>query len=93
MSDKTAASGHTVDREGMRRQILAFFQREIQDRRLVLTLDMPTDAVTIDSIDIARVLFRVEELYGGEILLTADAPFQTVGDLVDAVIDSLHPTD
>lgn len=92
MNDDTTARDPTTDRDAMRSRILAFFQREIQDRRTVLTLDMPTDAVTIDSIDIARVLFRAEELYGGEIHLTAEMSFATVGDLVDAVIDSLQPT-
>ena len=88
------ASGSASDsvRDDMRRDIIAFIQNEIQDRNIVLTMETPTSAVVIDSLDIARVLFRVEEKYGGEFTSLPDSVPRTVGDLVDLLIDSIRTT-
>lgn len=89
MTGTAAGSAPAFDRQTMRRDIIAFLQNEIQDRKVVLTMDTPTEAVVIDSLDIARVFFRIEEKYGCEILLFPELSPKTVGELVDALIDTI----
>lgn len=90
MTDGARERISDADRQVMRTDILKFIQNEIQDRQIVLALDLPIDRVVIDSIDLARVLFRIEEKWGGEIVLSHALAPETVGDLVDALIDSLQ---
>jgi acyl carrier protein len=77
----------TIDREAIAKKILGFLQEEIQDKTIVLTMETPTDQVTIDSIDIVRVIFKIEEEFGSEIAFAPDAGHKTVGDVVHALID------
>lgn len=81
----------TLDREAIAKKILTFLQEEIQDKTIVLSMDTPTDQVVIDSIDIVRVIFKIEEEFGSEIAFAPDANHKTVGDVVNALID-LMPT-
>ncbi len=67
-------------------RIIAFIQKEIQDKSVVLTRDTRRDEVAIDSIDVVNVVFAIEEEFDVEIDLTPDAKFETVGDLIDTLI-------
>lgn len=89
MSEMAAAAavGAPSDRRtDLENRIIAFIQKEIQDKSAVLTRDTRRDEVTIDSIDVVNVVFAVEEEFDVEVDLTSDAKFETVGDLVDALI-------
>lgn len=89
MSDMAAvaAVGVPSDRQtDLENRIIAFIQKEIQDKSAVLTRATRRDEVTIDSIDVVNVVFAVEEEFDVEVNLTSDAKFETVGDLVDALI-------
>ena len=68
------------------RRIISFIQKEIQDKTVVLTRDTRREDVSIDSIDVVNVVFAVEEEFDIEVSLTPDAKFDTVGELVDALI-------
>ena len=89
MSDTTGAE--VTKDAGLRisdleQQIITFIQKEVQDKSAVLTRDTRRDEVAIDSIDVVNVVFAVEEKYDIEVDLTPDAKFETVGELVDALI-------
>jgi acyl carrier protein len=89
MSDIAAGAvvGDPGDRQtDLENRIIAFIQKEIQDKSAVLTRDTRRDQVTIDSIDVVNVVFAVEEAFDIEVNLMSDAKFDTVGDLVDALI-------
>ncbi|TCT05592.1 hypothetical protein [Aquabacter spiritensis] len=85
------AEGHAalLDRKALQEEIIAFLQREIQDPSVILTMETPTDSVVIDSLDIARVLFKIEEKYQCEIVLSLAAPPEYVGEIVDFLIDQI----
>ena len=67
-------------------RIIGFIQKEIQDKSAVLTRATRRDEVAIDSIDVVNVVFAIEEEFGVEVALTTDAGFETVGELVDALV-------
>lgn len=67
-------------------QIMALLRKEIQDKDAILTRETRRDEIAIDSIDIVNVVFAVEEKYDVEINLTPQARFETVGDLIDALV-------
>jgi acyl carrier protein len=67
-------------------QIMALLRNEIQDKDAILTRETRRDEIAIDSIDIVNVVFAVEEKYDVEINLTPQARFETVGDLIDALV-------
>ena len=67
-------------------RIIAFIQKEIQDKSVVLTRATRREEVAIDSIDVVNVVFAIEEEFDIEVDLTPDAKFETVGDLVDTLI-------
>jgi acyl carrier protein len=77
------AGGSTSDLD---LQIMALLRKEIQDKDAVLTRETRRDEVAIDSIDIVNVVFAVEEKYDVEINLTPQDRFETVGDLIDALV-------
>lgn len=68
------------------RRILSFIQKEIQDKTAVLTRATRRDDVAIDSIDVVNVVFAIEEEFDVEVALSSDMRFDTVGDLLDALI-------
>lgn len=82
----------TIDRDAIAKKILGFLQEEIQDKTIVLTMDTPTDQVAIDSIDIVRVIFKIEDQFGSEISFAPSADHKTVGDVVHALIDLMPDT-
>jgi acyl carrier protein len=80
------------DHEAIRNRILSFLQREVKSRNIDLTMDAPVMDVGIDSIDIVRVLFKVEEEFGIEIELSPTQDFTTVGAFIDELV-ALIPAD
>lgn len=77
----TSGNGSELDR-----RILSFIQKEIQDKTAVLTRATRRDEVSIDSIDVVNVVFAIEEEFDVEVNLSSDMRFDTVGDLLDALI-------
>jgi acyl carrier protein len=73
--------------------ILEVIQSEIQDQTLKITLDMPIDRQSIDSIDVVNILFRLEDEYKVTIDLDTTANPETVGDLINALIEFIPHTD
>lgn len=67
-------------------RIIGFIRAEIQDKSAVLTRQTRRDEVVIDSIDLVNVVFAVEEAWDTQVDLPADSQFETVGELVDALI-------
>lgn len=77
----------STDRNDIRRRVIELLQAEIQDKALVLTMETPIEQVVIDSIDIVRVLIKMEEEFGRETSFAPNGDYKTVGDVVDALID------
>ncbi|MFN3548130.1 MAG: acyl carrier protein [Mesorhizobium sp.] len=77
----------STDRNDIRRRVIELLQAEIQDKALVLTMETPIEQVVIDSIDIVRVLIKMEEEFGRETSFAPTGDYKTVGDVVDALID------
>jgi acyl carrier protein len=73
-------------RDDLRQKILGFIHSEIQDKTAPLAMDTPIEAVTIDSIDVIHVVFKVEEEFKTEVSLSNDVSYATVGEFVDALI-------
>jgi acyl carrier protein len=92
LGDFETMAATTIDRDAIAKKILGFLQEEIQDKTIVLTMDTPTDQVAIDSIDIVRVIFKIEEEFGSEIAFAPDAGHKSVGDVVFALIDLIPET-
>ncbi len=84
----TAKIGEQVDAStsDLDLQIIALLRKEIQDKDAILTRETRRDDIAIDSIDVVNVVFAVEEKYDVEINLTPQARFETVGDLIDALV-------
>lgn len=68
---------------------LGFIRAEIQDKTAPIELDTPIEAVRIVSIDIIRVLFKVEEEFETDVTLSKDVSYATVGEFIDALIQSI----
>ena len=77
----------STDRNLMRLRVIELLQAEIQDKALVLTMETPIEKVVIDSIDIVRVLIKMEEEFGKETSFAPSGDYKTVGDVVNALID------
>ena len=75
-----------ADADGIKQRIFSFLQREVKSRQIELTFDTPVLEVGIDSIDIVRVLFKVEEEFGIEIELSPTQEFTTVGAFIDMLV-------
>lgn len=76
----------TYRRAELEAEIIQLIQSEVQGKSDVLTMSTPRDAVAIDSIDIVETIFKIEERYKVSVTLPLDAKFETVGDLVNALI-------
>ncbi|MGB3877100.1 MAG: acyl carrier protein [Shinella zoogloeoides] len=87
MSESAVKPAEIADKETLNREILALVKKEIQDQEIDLTMDTPTDAVAIDSIDIIHVVFNIEERYGCPIDPPSNLEPKTVGDIVNALSD------
>ena len=59
---------------------------EIQDKEAVFDMNAPIEGVTIDSIDVIHVVFKVEEEYGIQVDLDQNAKYETVGEFVEALL-------
>ena len=79
------------ERAAFQNKILAFLQAEIQDKSVGLEMDTPIDSVQVDSVDILNVMFRIEEEFKIEIQMAFDWHFDTVGDLVEALMGFVPP--
>ncbi|MBL8574601.1 MAG: acyl carrier protein [Hyphomicrobiaceae bacterium] len=84
--DQQASVMTGIDRTAIETQIIDFIRAEIQNKSAVLTMATRRDEVEIDSIDIVQVIFNLEEKYGIEVNLSPNTQFETVGELVDALI-------
>jgi acyl carrier protein len=76
----------TYTRAELQADIIDLIRSEIQDKTTVLTMSTPRDQVEIDSIDIVETIFKIEEKYDISVNLPLDAKFETVGDLVTALM-------
>jgi acyl carrier protein len=82
---------NTYTRAGLQADIIELIRSEIQDKSTVLTMSTPRDQVEIDSIDIVETIFKIEEKYAISVNLPLDAKFETVGDLVTALMACFPP--
>lgn len=73
--------------------ILEIVQSESQQTGLAITMDTPVKEVGIDSVDVINILFRLEDEYGVSIDLDIQSQPETVGDLVNALIEFIPQTD
>lgn len=64
-------------------RIIELLSQEIRDPQVVLTRDTKRADVEIDSIDIANVMFALEDELGIAFDLRPNVLIETVGDLVD----------
>jgi len=78
-----------LDFESAQEKILSFIQSEIANKDIKLSLETRLDAVEIDSIDILNVLFKIEEEYGIEVQIPVEQNFETVGALINALIERI----
>ncbi|TCT04020.1 acyl carrier protein [Aquabacter spiritensis] len=84
--DPSGAGATEADWSPLEARVVALIRSEIEDKSAVLARGTTRDAVAIDSIDIVHVVFALEEQYGAVVDLKPGMKFDTVGDLVDALV-------
>ncbi len=83
----------TLSREELIDHILKIIQDENRDRAIEISMDMKIADVNIDSVDVISILFRLEDEYKVRIDLNFAEPPETVGELVNAIIEFIPHTD
>lgn len=78
-------------REQIRRQIISLLQEQGADQQSLLDATMTLETLGFDSLDLAEIMVRVEELY--EIRLDREdmpiEPSATIDDVIEAVVSTL----
>jgi acyl carrier protein len=75
-----------LSRSELAENILEVVRSESQDQSVQITMDTLIKDVSIDSVDVINILFRLEDEYKVSIDLDVQAQPEKVGDLVNALI-------
>ena len=76
-----------LSRSELAENILEVVRSESQDQSVQITMDTLIKDVSIDSVDVINILFRLEDEYKVSIDLDVQAQPEKVGDLVNALIE------
>jgi acyl carrier protein len=90
-ANDASAAERKFTRQELRDQLIEIIRSELPDKTVVLTMETRGDAVDIDSLAIIQTVFKVEEHFGITVPVATDTPFETVGDLVNKLIECFPP--
>ncbi len=76
-----------LSRSELAENILKVVRSESQDQSVQIDMDTLIKDVSIDSVDVINILFRLEDEYKVSIDLDVQAQPEKVGDLVNALIE------
>jgi acyl carrier protein len=82
-----------VSRNILVEHILDVIKKESPDQAVDIRMDTKIADVSIDSVDVINILFSLEDEYKVSIDLDIQAQPETVGDLVNALIEFIPHTD
>jgi acyl carrier protein len=77
----------TLSRNELVDEIIEVIRSEAKDVDVEIRMSTPIDNLNIDSVDVINILFQLEDKYKISIDMDVKARPETVGDLVNALVE------
>lgn len=91
MTSSANAGKTAYSRAELQAQLIEIIRSELPDKNVDVTMNTRADSIDVDSLAIIQTVFKVEEQYGITVPVATDTPFETVGDLVNKLIECFPP--